>query len=219
TEKVYNDNPIDVLNFWINQGAKRLHIIDLDGAWGSNMNKELLKQMISESSGKSKIQIGGGIRSINSAVELIKLGVDRVILGTLAISNPRIIKTLADQIGKERIIIAVDYKDGTIATHGWTVESRKDPFKFGKKLEKLGAGFILFSSIEADGTLSGPDITNISKMVREVKKLPIYVAGGVRDTEDLLKLKEIGVKGVIIGKAFYERYIPFSIIKNSKYDD
>lgn len=191
----------------------------MDGAWGSNTNKELLKQMIYGSIDKIKIQVGGGIRSINDAVELIKIGVDRVILGTLAISNPSIIKSLANEIGGEHIIIAVDYKEGKIATHGWTVRSSKDPFKFGKKVGKLGAGYVLFSCIEADGTLAGPDFTNIRKMVKFVKKLPIYIAGGVRNTEDLQKLKDLGVKGVIIGKAFYERLIPFSIIKNSKYDD
>ena len=126
---------------------------------------------------------------------------------------------LVKMIGTNRIIVAIDYHSEKIAIQGWTKLSNKNPFTFGKKIEKMGVRYILFSSIKADGTLTGPDFQNIQKMIRTVKKASLYVAGGVRNTEDLDKLTKIGVKGVVIGKAFYEQTIPFSIIKNSKYDD
>ncbi len=216
TEKVYYENPIDALNFWMEQDAKRLHFVDLDGAWGSDKNKKILKTMIFKASDKIKVQIGGGIRSLEAALELIELGADRVIIGTLAIKHPEIIKNLAEKVGSEHIIVAIDYKEDKIAIHGWTEQTDKDPFTFSKSMAKLGAGYILFSSIEADGAFIGPDLRNIERMVKSVD-IPIYAAGGVRNKKDLFDLKEIGVKGVIIGKAFYENKLSFSIFKNQKY--
>ncbi len=218
TEKIYYENPLDALDFWISQGSQRIHFVDLDGAWGSDKNKELLKKMIKKASNKSKVQIGGGIRSLNAAIELIKIGADRVIIGTLAIKKPEIIKKLTDEVGSKHIIVALDYKQGKISTHGWTKQTDKDPFSFGKKFENLGAGYILFSSVEADGAFTGPDFGNIEKMIKSVK-IPVYAAGGVRNEKDIENLKKIGTYGVIIGKAFYEEKIPFSIIKNAKYND
>ena len=218
TEKIYYENPLDALDFWISQGSQRIHFVDLDGAWGSNKNKELLKKMIKKASNKSKVQIGGGIRSLDAAIEFIKIGADRVIIGTLAIKKPEIIKKLADEIGSKHIIVALDYKQGKISTHGWTEQTDKDPFSFGKRIENLGAGYILFSSVEADGAFTGPDFGNIEKMIKSVK-IPVYAAGGVRNEKDVENLKKIGTYGVIIGKAFYEEKLPFSIIKNAKYND
>ncbi|TFG02906.1 MAG: 1-(5-phosphoribosyl)-5-[(5-phosphoribosylamino)methylideneamino]imidazole-4-carboxamide isomerase [Promethearchaeota archaeon] len=218
TERIYYKNPLDALDFWISQGSQRIHFVDLDGAWGSDKNKELLKKMIKKASNKSKVQIGGGIRSLDAAKELIKIGADRVIIGTLAINQPEIIKKLADEVGSKHIIVALDYKQGKISTHGWTKQTDKDPFSFGKKIENLGAGYILFSSVEADGAFTGPDFGNIEKMIKSVK-IPVYAAGGVRYENDVEKLKKIGTYGVIIGKAFYEEKLPFSIIKNAKYND
>ncbi len=218
TEKIYFEDPLEALDFWLEHGAERLNFIDLDGAWGSSVNKNLLQKMIKKASNKIKIQIGGGIRSIESALKLVDLGVDRIIIGTFAIRNPKGVKELLEIVGSDKIIIAVDYRKGKVAIQGWTELSNKNPFTFVKELEELGIKFILFTSIEADGTFSGPDFENIEKMINSVKKTFVYVAGGVRNIKDVEKLKAIGVKGVIIGKAFYEHSIPFSVIKNSKYD-
>jgi phosphoribosylformimino-5-aminoimidazole carboxamide ribotide isomerase len=218
TETVYYENPLEALDFWINKGAKRLHFVDLDGAWGSDKNKSILKNMIKKASDKLKVQIGGGIRSYDQAIDLINIGADRIIIGTLAVKNPEIVKKLAKTISSERIIVALDYRKGKIATHGWTEQTDKDPFIFGKMISNLGAGYILFSAVEADGAFTGPDIKNIKKMVDD-SSIPIYAAGGVRNEKDIETLKSIGVHGVIVGKAFYENKIPFSILTSSKYND
>jgi phosphoribosylformimino-5-aminoimidazole carboxamide ribotide isomerase len=216
TEKIYYENPIDALEFWIDQGAQRLHFVDLDGAWGSDKNKKILKRMVLKAKENNlKIQIGGGIRTFDAAIELLDIGAERVIIGTLAIKKPEVIKKLSDKVGAERIIVALDYKEGKISTHGWTQQSNKDPFTFGKKIAQLGAGYILFSSVEADGAFTGPDLKNIEKMVQSVE-IPVYAAGGVRNKEDIIKLKKIGTHGVIVGKAFYEKQLPFSILKKMK---
>ncbi|TFF95801.1 MAG: 1-(5-phosphoribosyl)-5-[(5-phosphoribosylamino)methylideneamino]imidazole-4-carboxamide isomerase [Promethearchaeota archaeon] len=212
TETVYYENPLDALEFWVSHGATKLHFVDLDGAWGSDRNKDLLNKMISKATDKVKVQIGGGIRSLEAAVDLIQIGADRVIIGTLAVKNPEVIKKLAEKVGREHIIVALDYKKGKIATHGWTEQTNMDPFRFGKKIAENGAGYILFSSVEADGAFTGPDIKNIKKMVQSVP-IPVYAAGGVRNVEDIEELKKTGVYGVIVGKAFYEKKIPYSIIE------
>lgn len=205
------------MDFWINKDVKRLHFVDLDGAWGSSLNKEIIKEMIKRASNRLKVQVGGGIRNLQSAKELIEIGADRVIVGTMAIEHPKIIQKLANELGSERIVVALDYKRGGIVIHGWTEQTDKDPFTFGKKIANFGAGYILFSSIEADGTFTGPDFVNIKKMINSVN-IPIYAAGGIRNEKDLIKLQQMGVWGVIIGKAFYEQKIPYSILKNSKYN-
>ncbi len=216
TEKIYYENPLDALVFWIEQGAKRLHFVDLDGAWGSDKNKEILKKMLRKAKDRSlKIQIGGGIRTYQAAVDLIDIGAERVIIGTLAIKQPEVIKKLSDEVGAEHIIVALDYKEGKISTHGWTQQTNKDPFMYGKIIAMLGAGYILFSSVEADGAFIGPDIKNIEKMVQSVD-IPVYAAGGVRNEGDIKNLEKIGTHGVIIGKAFYEKKLPLSILKKSK---
>ncbi|MFX1444916.1 MAG: HisA/HisF-related TIM barrel protein, partial [Promethearchaeota archaeon] len=192
----------------------RLHFVDLDGAWGSDKNKKLLKNMILKARMSNlKIQIGGGIRTYEAAVELIDIGAERVIIGTLAIKQPKIIKKLAEKVGSEHIIVALDYKEGKISTHGWTQQIDKDPFNYGKKMAEYGAGYILISSVEADGAFTGPDLKNIEKMVQSVD-IPVYAAGGVRNEEDIKNLEKTGAHGVIVGKAFYEKKLPFSILKN-----
>jgi len=216
TEKVYFEDPLDALDFWMGNGVKRIHFVDLDGAWGADTNKNILTQMIEKAADKVKVQIGGGIRTNEIAIDLINSGVDRVIIGTMAIKSPENIKDLASRIGSEHIIVALDTRDGKIETHGWTEKTDKNPFTFGKTIEKMGAGYILFSSIEADGAFTGPDIENTEKMVKSVN-IPIFAAGGIRNEQDILNLKNIGAGGVIIGKAFYEKKIPYSIINDSKY--
>ena len=113
------------------------------------------------------------------------------------------------------IIVALDYKEGKISTHGWTQQTNKDPFTYGKKMVELGAGYILFSSVEADGAFTGPDLKNIEKMVHSID-IPVYAAGGVRNEEDIKNLEKIGAYGVIVGKAFYEKQLPLTILKKLK---
>ncbi|MBD3198653.1 MAG: 1-(5-phosphoribosyl)-5-[(5-phosphoribosylamino)methylideneamino]imidazole-4-carboxamide isomerase [Candidatus Lokiarchaeota archaeon] len=217
TEKTYFEDPLNAIEFWINKKAKRIHIVDLNGAWGSNTNKDLLSKMIKKASDKAEIQIGGGIRSVAQALDLITLGAERIIVGTLAVKDPDKLKTLIKEITPKKVIVAIDYKNEKIATHGWTEKTDINVFSFAKKMEKLGMKYVLFSSIESDGAFTGPDIKNIKKLVNQVN-LSIYAAGGIRNINDLKELENIGIHGVIVGKAFYEQKIPFNIFQNSKYN-
>ncbi|MHA1725972.1 MAG: 1-(5-phosphoribosyl)-5-[(5-phosphoribosylamino)methylideneamino]imidazole-4-carboxamide isomerase [Promethearchaeota archaeon] len=212
TETIYFKNPLDALKFWIKKGAKRIHIVDLDGAWGTDINKNLLKDLIKNGASMTRIQVGGGIRNIKTATELINLGADRIIIGTLAVRQPQIIEELANIIGSDRLIVALDYKKEKVHVQGWTEETDISPFELGKVVAEKGAGFILFSSVESDGALTGPDVPSIKKMIQSLQ-IPLIVAGGIRDERDIEMLKQLGVSAVIIGKAFYEKKIPFSIFQ------
>ena len=215
--KIYSENPLEILKMWINQNATRLHIIDLDKARSKGSNENLIKVLLKEASNKIRIQIGGGIRSIAYAMNLLEAGADRIILGTLAIKSPEEITRVSREFGKEHIMVALDYKLNNVAINGWKTQTNLNPFTLAKSLIERGAGYVLFSSIEADGTLKGPDLKNIAKLTQTIDPAKIYVAGGIKDINDINDLRDFGIKGVIIGKAFYENRIPFSIVNDSIY--
>ncbi|MHA1821134.1 MAG: 1-(5-phosphoribosyl)-5-[(5-phosphoribosylamino)methylideneamino]imidazole-4-carboxamide isomerase [Promethearchaeota archaeon] len=208
---VYYEDPLDALHYWEEQGATRLHIVDLDGAFGIGTNYKLIKRIVNSTS--IGIQVGGGIRTIEKAKKLIELGVERVIIGTAAVKNPNIVSRLEKEIGRDKIIVALDQKKGKLVIKGWTEAVEYDLFEFAKLIESKGAGGILISSVEGDGAFTGPDLETTKKMVASVN-IPIIAAGGVRNTEDIRNLYEINVNAVIIGKAFYEGRLGFKECMN-----
>ncbi|MHA1681476.1 MAG: 1-(5-phosphoribosyl)-5-[(5-phosphoribosylamino)methylideneamino]imidazole-4-carboxamide isomerase [Promethearchaeota archaeon] len=202
TETCYYENPVDALKYWKKLGATVVHVVDLDAATGIGSNKQVIKELL-EFAGKVELQVGGGIRNDAIATEYLQMGVARVVIGTAAIKSPNLIKRLSSEHGSERIIVALDHKDEKVQIKGWTQDSGKDIYEMGALMEDKGAGFILFSSVEADGAFTGPDFVTTKKMVEAVN-LPIIAAGGTRSLEDIAKLREIGAAGVVIGKALYE---------------
>lgn len=208
---VYYENPLDALQYWEDQGAKRIHIVDLDGAFGIGTNYELVKSIIENTD--LNIQMGGGIRSKEKALKLIDLGVDRVVIGTTAVKNPDFIKELHSEVDSEHIIVALDQKNGKPAIKGWTETIDTDIWELGKTMEQNGAGFVLISSVEGDGAFTGPDIENTKKMVETVN-IPVIAAGGVRNKDDILELQQIKAFGVIVGKAFYEQRLDYAEVRD-----
>jgi phosphoribosylformimino-5-aminoimidazole carboxamide ribotide isomerase len=212
SETVYYENPLDAALFWQDKmGAERIHFVDLDAAIGLGDNSALIAEMTQKCT--SKIQIGGGIRTLENALKYIDAGAKRIVIGTTAVKNPDFITSLRDYLSPEHIIVSLDHIKGNVAIKGWTEVTNLNAFELGKKFEKLGAGYILFSAVEADGTFKGPDIENTKKMVDSVS-IPVFAAGGTRSKEDVIAIKETGAYGVIIGKAFYENKIDFKVVKN-----
>ena len=198
---IYYEDPIEPANRFIELGAKTLHIIDLDGAYGTGNNFEVIKRIINNYS--VEIQVGGGIRSLEKAEELYNLGVERVICGTAAIKNPDFVPNLVNRIGSEHLMVALDHRKGKTLTYGWQKDTDLDVYAMAKKMENKGAGFILFSSADVDGTLLGPDIESTQKMVEAIK-IPTIAAGGISSIKDIINIKTTGIFGVVIGKAIYE---------------
>lgn len=208
---VYYEDPLDALHYWEDQGASRIHIVDLDGAFGIGTNYKLIQRLIKKTD--IKIQMGGGIRSKEKALKLAELGVERLVIGTTAVKNPDFITKLNTEIDSSHIIVALDQKNGKPAIKGWTETLDTDIWELGKIMESKGAGYVLISSVEGDGAFTGPDIESTKKMVDSVG-IPVIAAGGVRDKEDILALKSINAHGVIVGKAFYERRLDYADVRD-----
>lgn len=204
---VYSDDPLEMAKEWESKGAEFLHLVDLDGARGDGFNnKESIERIVKNI--KIPIQLGGGIRSEEKAKHLLDLGVNRIILGTVAIENPELLKKLLDQYGNEKIVVGVDAKDGKVATRAWEVVSEVDSLKLCKELEAMGVKTIVYTDISKDGMLEGPNFQIYERLLEETN-LDIIVSGGVSFMEDIKRLKKMDPYGAIIGKAFYDNLLDF----------
>ena len=201
TEVVALDNPLAQAERWIGEGADHLHIIDLDGAiQGKRVNAPILTQIVKEQD--VYIQVGGGIRSEEDAREVLDLGVDRVILGTAALKDPDMVALLAEEHGRDRIMVALDVKRGDVTTEGWQKTLGRRAVDLGKLFEEKGAGSILFTNIDVEGRERGIDIQPTQELVASLR-IPVVAAGGVTTIEDVLSLRDTGAAGAVAGTAIY----------------
>lgn len=201
---VYADDPTEIaLDFWT-QGAKCMHVVDLQGAkTGDTPNLETVKRLV-ESTG-AFVEVGGGIRSMQVAERYISLGVDRIILGTAAVTDQAFLKESIKNFG-DKVAVGVDIKDGEVAIKGWTEKSGVNAFEFCKKLEDEGVKTLICTDISKDGAMQGTNHELYQKLSEE-RSLQIVASGGVSSIEDVKRLKEAGLYGAIIGKAYYTKAI------------
>lgn len=201
TEVVALANPLAQAERWIGEGADHLHIIDLDGAiQGKRVNAPILAQIVKDLD--AYIQVGGGIRSVEDAREVLDLGVDRVILGTAALKDPDMVALLAEEHGRDRIMVALDVKRGDVTTEGWQKTLGRRAVDLGKLFEEKGAGSILFTNIDVEGRERGIDIQPTQELVAALR-IPVVAAGGVTTIEDVLSLRDTGAAGAVAGTAIY----------------
>lgn len=206
TEQVVIDNPDEVAYQWIQKGAKRLHVVDLDGALGSGENLAIVKKIVEKV--EVPIQMGGGIRTIHDAKKLLDIGISTVIIGTMAIKNPEYITQLSEEYGSERICVSLDSKENKVVTHGWTEFTDKTPVEYAKIFEEKGAGSILFTNVDVEGLLNGVDLKPVKELLSDIS-IPIIYSGGITSLDDLKVLSELGVEYVVIGSALYKGLIDF----------
>lgn len=198
----YGD-PLETVQKWVSAGARRIHVVDLDGAkQGEMKNFHLIKEMVQ--SADCEFEVGGGIRDSHSAMRLIHLGA-KVIFGTVVIENPALVHEIAKSHGKQ-CIVSLDELNGEVQVRGWLEGSRENVFSVARGMERAGVSEIVFTSIERDGALVGPNFKMIKQMLDTVS-IPVTASGGVTTLDDLKKLKEAGVHGAIVGKALYEKKI------------
>ncbi len=201
TELVSLPDPVSIAYDWIDQGAKTLHLIDLDGAiHNERRNAQIIKRICQHCD--ACIQVGGGIRSTGDVEDLLGIGVARVIVSTAALQNPEFVRELSDNFGSEHIMVALDAARGEVAIEGWTQRSGLKPVDLGMKFEELGAGSILFTNIDTEGLLGGIDIDPTAELVRSVR-IPVVASGGITTLSDIAAIREIGAAGVVIGSALY----------------
>lgn len=181
-------------------GAELMHMVDLDGAKdGSHANYDVVKRVIAETG--AKVELGGGIRAMADVDAVLALGVSRVIIGSAAVKNPQFVKEAAAKYG-EKIAVGIDALGGTVRTEGWLKDSGEDFLAFAKRMESYGVGTIIFTDIDKDGMMKGPNFEQLS-MLRNAVSCAIVASGGVTTLEDIAKLRDAGIDAAIAGKAVY----------------
>jgi len=200
----YENTPLDQAKKYAKNGFKNIHIVDLDGALkGKPSNTKIVKAILKHT--KLKIQIGGGIRTINDIDSWIKSGVDKVIIGTAAVENKNLLKTACEKF-KNKIAISLDVKDGLIFLSGWKKRTNILATDFVKKIENFGVSRIIYTDINKDGTKEGPNIKDTIELSRKVK-IPFVISGGISSIEDIKIIKslnESNIEGVVVGKSIYD---------------
>ena len=209
-ETVFSNDPLAIAKKWIDQGAKRLHIVDLDGAVnGKPVNKNTITDIAKEFPDVS-IQVGGGVRDEQTIESYLDIGVEFVIVGTRAVNEPQFVKNLCHKY-KGHIMIGLDAKNGKIAIDGWSTFSKNDVVDFAKEFEDSGVVAIIYTDIARDGMLSGTNVEATAKLATAVST-PIIASGGIRDLEDIRNLLSVGeslISGAITGRAIYEGTLRF----------
>jgi phosphoribosylformimino-5-aminoimidazole carboxamide ribotide isomerase len=201
--QVFDENPVAVAQQWVEQGATRLHLVDLDGAKaGHPVNQNVIAAIAAAID--VPVQVGGGLRDRQSVAELLGMGVQRVILGTVAVEQPNLVASLCQEFSGQ-IVVGIDARNGKVATRGWLENSEVEAIALAQQMADLGVSTIIYTDIHRDGTLQGPNQTALRELAEAIS-IPVIASGGVssvRDLLSLLALESLGVVGAIVGRALY----------------
>ncbi len=202
-ETIFSEYPQEMAQKWVDQGAERLHIIDLDGAFEKGpRNSSVIRDIVKAID--VPIQLGGGIRDLRTVESYLSLGVAQVILGTMALKGPALFEEACRKF-PDQIIVSLDARDNRMAVEGWTEISEIDPVDMAKQCENWGAKAIIFTDISRDGTQQGPSLSSTRRLT-QASRLPVIAAGGIAtldDVRDLAPLEKDGLVGMITGRAIY----------------
>ena len=200
TETRYGD-PVAAAEEWVERGASTLHLVDLDGAFeGERVNADAFESIIETAD--VDLQLGGGIRAVDDAVDLLDLGVDRVILGTAAVETPEIVADISDH-EPGAVMVSLDAKGGEVVVSGWTESTGLDPAEAAGRYAELGAGAILLTDVDVEGQLAGVNTELISRVCDRVE-IPVVASGGVATIDDIHALRDAGAAAAVVGTALYE---------------
>ena len=215
-ETIYFEDPLDAARKWIDDGAKHMHLVDLDGAFsGGSANLDAVQKIAQEK--QLRVQLGGGMRDDRSVKEALALGLNRVIIGTRACTDPQWVGELVEQFGPDKIVVGIDAKDGLVATKGWVETTEIEAIDLAQQMQDLGARWIIHTDVATDGAMKGPNLEAQQKIAEAVPDCQIIASGGVTSYADIEDLRELSqstpnIEGVIIGRALYEGTIELSKI-------
>lgn len=198
----YSDDPAETARRWLDAGTQWLHVVNLDGAFGEsdNANRAALESILKCG---ARVQLGGGVRSLETIADALRLGVSRVILGTIAVEQPERVKDALKFFGAEQIAVGIDARDGLVRTRGWKDDSGISAVDLALQMQTLGLATVIFTDIRRDGLGSGLNIPSTRELA-EVSGLAVIASGGVHTIEDVIAAKEAGLAGCIIGRALYD---------------
>lgn len=200
TGKVYG-GPVEVAWKWVEEGAEWLHVVDLDAALGLGSNFNLIAEILANV--PVPVQVGGGIRDMERASELLGLGAERVILGTAAVRKPELVRELVEKVGGRRVMVALDARGGRVVVKGWTEDGGVTPLELAKRFEGMGVGSLLYTEVEVEGRMAGIRVDRARRLISFLK-IPLFLSGGVGSLEDVRLAKEAGAAGLVVGMALYE---------------
>jgi len=208
---IFSEDPVTVAEQWYDQGARRLHLVDLNGAVaGKPKNEDVIKAIVRAVGEDIPVQIGGGIRDLDTIERYLDFGIEYVIIGTAAVKDPGFLQDACSAF-PGNIIVGLDARDGKVATDGWSKLTRHDVLDLGRKFEDYGVESIIYTDIGRDGMLTGVNIEATVRLAQHVR-IPVIASGGVtdlRDIEALCAVEQEGVEGVILGRSIYEGTLDF----------
>jgi phosphoribosylformimino-5-aminoimidazole carboxamide ribotide isomerase len=200
---VYDADPLEAARRWVAEGAERLHVVDLDGARaGSPVNLEHIERIAAKAG--VPVQVGGGLRTVQAVLDVVAAGADHVVVGTVAFTDGDVLDEMIEHAG-ERVRIAVDVRDGAVATAGWLTSTQVGAPEAVAALRDRGAGGFIYTSVDRDGTMQGPDTEMLARVCEAAGDAPLLYSGGIGELSHLDAVAGHDIAGVIVGKALYER--------------
>jgi phosphoribosylformimino-5-aminoimidazole carboxamide ribotide isomerase len=196
--------PVSAARNWESEGADGLHVIDLDRVLGVGSNEETLRSLLRTV--KIPVEVGGGMRSVEEALRWIKYGASRVIVGTLAYADPDGLRKIVEELGPQRIAVAIDFKGRSVVVDGWRQRQKFGVLEASRAIQRAGVRTIVVTAVERDGTASGPDFMTYKRLCNQTE-MNILASGGIRSVEDVRTLNAMGVDGVILGRALYDNSV------------
>lgn len=205
TRKIYSDQPHIVAKQWQDEGARMIHVVNLDGAFGrAGQNVRVIEKILSSVS--IPVELGGGIRTLEDAGNWLSLGVARVIFGTVAVTQPKIVADAVQKYGAEKVVVGIDARQDKVAIEGWEKQTGEEVLSFARKMQGLGVERFIYTDIQRDGRSTGPNVERTAQLARETQ-VKVIASGGISSVahlQSLMDTNERNIEGAIIGTALYE---------------
>lgn len=200
---VYSNNPIELIEGFVAEGASRVHVVDLDGAFaGQRQHSEIIAALCAKS--LVPVQVGGGIRNAEALAQCFRDGASLAVLGTAAIKSPKFVQAACEE-HRDKVIVAVDAKDGMVAVEGWVETSELGATELGKRAASWGAAALLYTDVDRDGMHTGPNLP-ATKALSEACSIPVIASGGISSLDDIRRLKDAGIAMAVVGRALYDQH-------------
>lgn len=209
---VVNPDVLEQARIFKDAGIDFIHVVDLDGALdGCATNRDLIATLkVATGLG---VEVGGGIRTLEQIADYLAVGIDRVIIGSMAVKNPAFVKAALEQFGADKIVVGIDAKNGYVATEGWLETSTVDYISLAKEMEKMGVTLFVYTDVDRDGTLTGPNIEHYKLLTEKLTTAKVIASGGIASSRDLEELSQLDLAGTIVGKAYYNGNISLAELK------
>ncbi|EFQ57532.1 1-(5-phosphoribosyl)-5-[(5-phosphoribosylamino)methylideneamino]imidazole-4-carboxamide isomerase [Streptococcus downei] len=211
-QTVVNPDVLDQARLFKEAGIRFIHVVDLDGALeGKASNRDLIAK-IKETTGLG-VEVGGGIRTLEQIEDYLEVGIDRVIIGSMAVKSPGFVQAALDKFGPDRIVVGIDAKAGLVATEGWLETSQVNYLDLALAMEKMGVKLFVYTDVDRDGTLTGPNLQHYQALMTKLTSAQVIASGGIAQLSDLEELAKIGLPAAIVGKAYYSGNISLAELK------